>query len=170
MAVVAATFSVSNTGCSDPVEPTPTDTTDTTGNNTDAIVNSFKLGFDQYDLNLVESETFGVYNKAADRVYIFVSGNDARNGDADFNIEIPNDSLGTYDTRDGAVFEVGTGTRGDVRREEFSADNSSVKITLTEYNPVGEKIKGTFSGTVMRGIQSVQIQNGKFEVTRLQDE
>lgn len=169
MVVVAATFSVSNTGCSDPVEPTPTDTTDTT-DTADPIVNSFTIGFDQYDLNLIESETFGVYNTAADRVYIYVSGNDSKNGFADFNIEIPNDSLGTYDTRNGAVFEVGTGTKGDVRREEFSADNSTLTVVLTEYGAVGEKIKGTFSGTVMRGIQSVQIKNGKFEVTRIDDE
>ncbi len=171
--VIAATaIGLGNTGCGDTATPTPVDTTnnDTTG--TEVIVNEFKIGFDTYRLNLEDAKTYGVYNKAAKRTYIYVSGNDASNGDADFILEFEGNAKGTFNnTSPGtALLDLGTGTVGNVRREEFTSDGGTVTIMVTEYGAVGEKIKGTFSGTVMKGVNSVQIKNGQFQVTRVADE
>lgn len=171
LVIAAATIGLNNTGCSEVVEPTtPTDTTDTTETGL-VLDNRFTLGFDTYTIDEDENTTSGVYNIAADRTYIFAAGNDPKNGDADFNIEFPGDSVGTFTVKDdGIVFECGTGTKGTVKREEFSADNTNLTVIVTEYGAVGEKIKGTFSGKVMKGINSLDIKNGSFEVERSPDE
>ena len=172
--IVAASFGISNTGCSDtPVTPKPVDTTDTTGGGGgEPIVNGFKIGFDQYDLTIEESLTYGVYNKAADRTYIYVSGNDGKNGDADFDFEFKGNMAGTFTNQSGGslVFSCGTGTVGDIKREEFASDAGLFTVVVTEYGAVGEMIKGTFSGQVKKGTNTYNVSNGYFEVERLADE
>jgi hypothetical protein len=54
-----------------------------------------------------------------------------------------------------------------------SGNNNQLSITVTEYGAVGEKIKGTFSGSLSRWDGNnwvyVTISNGKFSYTRVQD-
>ena len=172
VALAALTFGTTITGCG-PETTTPTTPVDTTDNNPEpTFTNSLKVGFVQYDMDLDKERTFGVYNTGGDKTYISVFGNDADEGDVDFNIEFPGKTVGTFTTHDGggAVFECGTGTEGDIKRQEFSADNSEFTVVVTEYGAVGEKIKGTFSGKVKRGTNTIDVPNGKFEVTRLIDE
>ncbi len=171
--VVAASFGISNTGCSDdPVAPKPVDTTDTTGGGEDPIVNGFKIGFDQYDLTTEESKTYGVHNKAANRTYVYVAGNDGKNGDADFDFEFPGNMAGTFTNQAGGsvMFSCGTGTVGDIKREEFASDAALFTVVVTEYGAVGEMIKGTFSGKVKKGTNTFDVSKGYFEVERLADE
>lgn len=173
--VVAASFGISNTGCTDtPVAPpAPVDTTDTTGGGgEDPIVNGFKIGFDQYDLTIEKSLTYGVYNKAADRTYVYVAGNDGKNGDADFDFEFPGKIAGTFTNQSpgSVMFSCGTGTVGDIKREEFASDAALFTVVVTEYGAVGEMIKGTFSGKVKKGTNTYDVSKGYFEVERLADE
>ncbi|PCJ67190.1 MAG: hypothetical protein COA58_02405 [Bacteroidetes bacterium] len=172
-ALTAISFGTTFTGCGPDNDPVIiTDTTTTGGNEDPVFANSLKVGFVQYDLTTVDDKTFGVYNTASNLTYISVFGNDADEGDADFNIEIPGTDTGTFTTHNagGGVFECGTGTEGDIKRQEYSADNSEFTIKVTEYGAVGEKIKGTFSGKVKRGTNSIDVPKGKFEVTRSPNE
>ena len=171
-ALAALTLGSTITGCG-PEPTTPTVPVDTTKDNPEpTFTNSIKVGFVEYDLNLDEDRTFGVYNVPSNSTYISVFGNDGTNGDVDFNIEFPGNTTGTFTTHDGGggVFECGTGTIGDVKRQEYSADNSEFTIVVTEYGAPGEMIKGTMSGKVKRGTNTIDVPNGKFEVVRAIDE
>jgi hypothetical protein len=173
LALVAVIFGVNNTGCSGTETPDPVDTLPGDTTPVEVIVNEFKIGFDTYKLNIEEDLTYGVYNSASDRTYIYVSGNDGSNGDADFAIEFDGNVAGTFTNTppETATFACGTGTVGDIRREEFTADGGTISITVTEYgDELTGVIKGTFTGTVMKGVNSYQVRNGKFEVKRKLDE
>lgn len=169
LALVAAVFGFSNTGCNETTEPTPVDTTnnDTTATSNKAA--SFTLGFDNYELDVDGAGTYGVYNVAANKTYIYIKGNDGKLGNADFEISVDSNTVGSYATSTGAAY-LGVGTGEGVKREEFTSDNGGVTVVITEYGAVGGKIKGTFSGTVRKGINSFQLKNGSFEVTRKPDE
>ncbi len=169
LALAAVILGFNNTGCQTTTTPEPQDTLPGDTTPVEEIVNEFKIGFDTYRLNIEEDLTYGVYNSAADRTYVYVSGNDGSNGDADFEFEFDGNMAGTFTNQNGgtATFACGTGTIGDIRREEFSADNGSISITVTEYGDEGTGvIKGTFTGTVLKGVNSYQVRNGKFEVKR----
>ena len=166
-------FSVSITSCSpdEPaVVPTTVDTTDTTEE--EAINNQMKVGFDLYQIKADKTLTDGYYNSATNKTIINVNGNDGDLGDADFEITIPGSSTGTFTVEsDGATFEGGTGTVGDVKRKQYNAAGSVFSITISEYGGVGEKIIGTFSGKVKdQNNRSVDISQGKFEVFRAEDQ
>ena len=104
--------------------------------------------------------------------HFFVKGNDPVNGDADFNLKFPGNLADTFTTHNdgGLRFDCGTGTIGDIRRQEYSADNSAFTAIITEYGAVGSKVKGTFSGMVKIGTNSVNVTEGKFNVVRISDE
>lgn len=55
---------------------------------------------------------------------------------------------------------------------ESGYENESFKVTITEYNGVGGKIAGTFSGTLMNSDcdETVNITDGVFEIRRTEDE
>lgn len=146
--------------------PTPTDTVEVK-----TFENTIQVGFDLYELDVRENLTEGFYESMSDNTVIFVSGNDSEEGDCDFNITIPGKDLGSYTTStDGATFEAGTGTVGDVRRIEYNSDGTTMTIEITEYGDVGERIKGTFSGQVKNtSSQTLDVRNGKFDVERTPD-
>jgi hypothetical protein len=171
IALVALTFGSTITGCG-PETTTPTVPTDTVVDPGPTFTNAVKIGFVDYELDLDNDRTFGVYNQPSNKTYISVFGNDASEGNCDFNIEFPGQTTGTFTTHDGggAIFECGTGTIGDIKRQEYSADNSEFTVIVTEYGAPGEMRKGTMSGNVKRGTNTIDVPTGKFEVMRPNDE
>ncbi|MFY0643381.1 MAG: hypothetical protein JXR19_02835 [Bacteroidia bacterium] len=176
LVLLAGTFALTtNTSCSGSgSEPLPDDTTD---NNPDPVakVNGFKIGIDPtYELDIVEPLTYAVYNKAANKTYVFVSGNDGtkpqNEQDADFGLEFNTNMMGTYTKNEGARIDVGTGS--GIKRIEYTSDGAAITITVTEYGAVGGRVKGTFSGTVKAANQvgTVNITGGFFDVKRIDDE
>lgn len=156
------------TGCGD-TEPTPVKNDDTTTQVT--ITNEFKIGFDTYKIETIDLSTYGYYSSTEDKTYIFVEGSDATLGDADFVIWFDGNATGTFKTVDGtAHFACGTGEKGTIYREEFTSDGGTVTVNVTEYGAVDGQIKGTFSGTVMKSLNSFNVSNGKFDVTRDDDQ
>ena len=165
-------FMGSGTGCTTETPPDTTDTTDTTdstggGNN---LENSFRLGLDDYDLTTVANLTSATYNKAANKTYIFITGNDAKNGDATVIMEFNGKTTGSFvaNAADTAKFEMETGS--GVTKEYFDANGAGVTMVVTDYGDVGGTIKGTFSGNVKKGINTLAVSKGKFEVERSPDE
>lgn len=178
LAFVASIFFITTTGCGTDDEPTApkkadTTSTDTTITDPTDLPNKITVGFDDYTIATEASKTFGEYNTGKNETYLTISGQDSKNGQVDFQIEIPGNTTGSFQTgtTGNSTFELGTGTIGDVRREEFSASNSDFTIVVTEYGAVGEMIKGTFSGEVKNGKTGVTIKitKGEFEVLRRDD-
>jgi hypothetical protein len=177
LALVSLTAMFGTIGCSsDPVtKPSTTDTTDTTDTDTvviKTVFNQIKVGLEFYDLDISEASSFAVYNAASNTTLLFVKGNDPVFGDADFNLEFPGNMTETFTTHNdgGLTFDCGTGALGDIQRQEYSADNSAFTAIITEYGAVGEQVKGTFSGVVKIGTNSVNVTEGKFDVVRIADE
>lgn len=172
---VAAIFALTtNTGCSGGTNPIPQDTTsnDTTPEKT--ISNGFTAGFDVFKLDVVDALTYGVYNKAANKTYIFVSGNDGtrpeNEQDADIAIELDSNIVGTFTKNEGARIDLGTGS--GIKRTEYTSDGYAVTVVITQYDAPGGRIKGTFSGTIKAAnqVSSVQLKSGYFDVKRKDDE
>ncbi len=174
LALVSLTAMFGNTGCgSDPItKPSILDTAGTDTIVPRTIFNQMKVGLKLYDLAISDEASFAVYNVGTNTTFIYVSGNDITNGEADFNIKFPGNMTDTFTTHNegGLVFECGTGTIGDIRRQEYSADNSALTAIVNEYGAVGERIKGTFSGVVKIGTNSVNLTGGKFDVLRRPNE
>ncbi len=171
----AAVIGISTTGCGGdetPVNPKPTDTTET-GNETQ-VANSVRVGLKDFSIVTETERTFGSYSTGKNETGVIVFGQDSKNGDIDFQITFPGKTAGTYITSEtGAnslVFALGTGTAGDLRRQEHEASTTILTVTVTEYGSVGGKIKGTFSGQVKNASgQIVNITKGIFEVIRKAD-
>ena len=176
LVLLAGTFALTtNTGCSGTgTEPLPQDTTDDDPDPTEKI-NGFKIGIDPtYELDVVDALTYAVYNKAANKTYVFVSGNDGtkpqNEQDADFGLEFNTNMTGSYTKNEGARIDVGTGS--GIKRIEYTSDGAAITINVSEYGAVGERVKGTFSGTVKAANQvgTVNISGGFFDVKRIEDE
>lgn len=171
--VFAAMFGTTGCGPEPVTQPTPVDTT-STEDTTDTYkgINTITVGLKPYNLTISAAASYAVYNKAANTTYIVVSGTDKTNGVASFKIEATGDKTGTFTTQSngGLVFDCSTGLPEDVRFQEYSAANSNFTTTITEYGAVGERIKGTFSGTVKIGASSVEISNGQFDMLRKPNE
>lgn len=175
LVAVAAVLGMSTTGCGGdetPVNPKPADTT-TTGNETQ-VANSVRVGLRDFSIVTEKERTFGAYSTGKDETGVIVFGQDPKNGDIDFQITFPGKAKGTYITSEtGAnslVFGLGTGTEGDLKRQEHEASTTILTVSVTEYGAVGGKIKGTFSGQVKNTSgQIVNITKGIFEVVRKQD-
>lgn len=164
-----------STGCSDkPVAtPVPKDTTnvDTSGN----VVtdNQINIGIKLYKLVTSKEGAKGGYSVSTSKTTISVDGIDSKNGAANFDIKFTGTKAGTFTIAGGNLeFACGRGERNTVFREEFGAATSVFIVDITEYGPVGGKIKGTFSGTVknIKTGQSVPVTLGVFSVTRGVDE
>lgn len=172
--VLAASFALTtNTGCSGNSTPLPQDTT---GNDSteEGAKNGFKIGFDEYDLDISEVLTYGVYNSAANKTYITVAGNDPNQAtneqNAEFTLEVDSNIIGTFGKSDGARIDVGTGS--GVKRLEYTSDGASITIVITQFDAPGGRIKGTFSGSVKEAnaVATTPITNGVFDVLRKPDE
>lgn len=173
--VLAGTFAITtHTSCGSSTPPIPQDSTDNNDSNAAGAVNGFKIGFDEYELDINASLTYGVYNKAANKTYIYVSGNDASQAEneqnAEFALEVDSNIVGSFGKNDGARIDVGTGS--GVKRLEYTSDGASITIVITEYGAPGGRIKGTFSGSVKESnaVSTTPITNGFFDVLRKDDE
>jgi hypothetical protein len=161
-----------STGCSDkPVAtPAPKDTT-TTGDTSGNVVtdNQLNIGIKLYKLVTSKEGAKGGYSVSTSKTTISVDGTDSKNGPANFDIKFTGTKAGTFTIAGGNLeFACGRGEQNTVYREEFGAAGSIFTVDITEYGPVGGKIKGTFSGTVknVKTGQSVPVTLGVFSVTR----
>ncbi|MDB4160942.1 hypothetical protein N9772_01070 [Bacteroidia bacterium] len=171
---VAAIIGTTTTSCGgeDPVAP-KVSTTDTTETAVEAN-NKVRVGLKDYSIVEEAARTNSTYISGEDKTAIIVFGSDNTHGDIDFQITFKGKSTGTYTSSEvgdnGLVFGLGTGTEGDVRRQEHEASTTTLTVIVTEYGEVGEQVKGTFSGQVKNvNGQTVNISNGEFEVTRKED-
>jgi hypothetical protein len=171
---VAAIIGTTTTSCSDdtPVQPNNS-SSDTTITGAEAK-NKLRVGLKDYAIVEEAARTNSTYISGKDETSIIVFGSDDTNGDIDFQITFKGKSTGTYSSSEigdnGLVFGLGTGTVGDVRRQEHEASSTTLTVIVTEYGGVGEQVKGTLSGQVKNvNGQTVNITNGEFEVTRKED-
>ncbi|MDA8886839.1 hypothetical protein N9I68_04605 [Bacteroidia bacterium] len=169
--LAALVVGTGTTSCgSDPVTLPSTDTLTEDTTIVEELNNQIQIRFDLYKLNLNVSETDAYYNIDEGKTVVAVVGNDVDYGNANFLIKFDGKSTGTFTTQNngGGSFEAGIGE--GIKREEFNANSSDLTISVTEYGEVGEMIKGTFFGKVKNiNSQSVEVKNGKFEVTRTKD-
>ena len=161
-----------STGCSDkPVAtPTPIDTTNTGDTSGNAVIdNQINIGIKLYKLVTSKEGATGAYSVSTSKTTIAVDGIDSKNGPANFDIKFTGTNKGTFTMAGGNLeFACGRGELNTVYREEFGATGSIFTVDITEYGPVGDTIKGTFSGTVknLKTGQSVDVTLGVFSVTR----
>ena len=172
--MVAPLFMVSN-GCGGDEAVTPPDTTDNTVKDTAGA--GFKVGFDVYQLVLDQNQTDGHYRAADGKTIIFIVGRSKKadqgvvDGKGEVELTFVGSAPGSYTqaNMDDVTIELATGEHPT--RTEYSYDaNSKMVINITEYGPVGGQIKGTFSGTLKTGINSRDVRNGFFTVTRTADQ
>lgn len=171
MAMIAPAF-IAITGCGDDPEP-PVQKPDTTNNNTDPIIlTSFKMGLYSYELVVNQSKTTANYNNASDLTKIVITGDDASRGKTEVKIDFPGKTIGTFKQADGAkvLLEITTNKSDPIKEVTYQTDpETNLIIGITEYGAVGDTIRGTFSGKLKVGINSYQVQNGKFAVVRKGD-
>lgn len=154
-----------------PVVTTPVDTT------APKPVNKFRAGFEVYNLDINADLTFGAYNKSSGQTEIQADGVSSKNsipgavsGPGDFKITFEGSGVGTYTQASGKFVNLEVGTDVGVKRNEYGTDDkSAVVITVTEWGAVGGRIKGTFTGTLKTGINSIVIDQGVFDVLRKPD-
>ena len=140
-------------------------------------INKFRAGFEIYNLDITEDVTFGAYHKNAGLTAIQVFGVSSKNsipgavsGPGDFKITFEGKGVGTYKQESGIYVNLEVGTDAGIKRNEYGTDSkSNVVITVTEWGEVGGRIKGTFTGTLKTGINSIVIDQGVFDVQRKAD-
>jgi len=140
----------------------------------ETFTNSVTVGLQGYEIVTEAARTNCSYSPSKDQSAIIVFGTDADAGDIDFQITFDGKATGTYSSQgmgaENVIFALGTGTEGDVRRQEHEASTTNLTVVVTEYGEVGEKVKGTFSGQVKNTSgQTINITKGVFEVTRKED-
>lgn len=169
--MLAPLFIVSN-GCGDePVEPK-----DSIPVVTDTAGAGMKVGFDKYALVLDDNQTDGHYRAADNKSIIYIVGFSKKadggvvDGKGEIELQFPGKAIGNFTQAvDDIVIEVATGE--PPTRTEYSYDaNSNMVINITEYGAIGDKIKGTFSGKLKSGINSRDVRDGFFRVTRSADQ
>jgi hypothetical protein len=171
--LIVGGFFLSNCGeePTTPVVVTPTDTT------APKPVNKFRAGFEIYNLDINTDLTYGAYNKASGQTAIQADGVSSKNsipgavsGPGDFKITFEGSGVGTYTQSSGKYINLEVGTEAGIKRNEYGTDDKSgVVVTVTEWGAVGGRIKGTFTGTLKTGINSIVIDQGVFDVLRKAD-
>ncbi len=168
--MLAPLFVVSN-GCGGDEVVIPPDTTDTIPKDTAGA--GFQVGFDKYLLVLDNNQTDAHYRAADGKTLIYIVGRSEKGaqgvveGKGEVELVLPGNVVGTWaqSNMDDITIELATGE--PPTRTEYSYDaNSNMKITITEYGEVGGKISGTFSGLLKTGINSRDVKDGFFSVTR----
>lgn len=151
-----------------PITPTPKDTS------APKPVNKFRAGFEVYNLDINADLSYAFYTASSNQTAIQVYGVSTKNsipgavaGPGDFKITFEGTGVGTYKQSDGIFMDLQVGTDEGVKRNEYGTDaNSNVIVNVTEYGAVGGRIKGTFSGTLKTGINSITIDQGVFDIER----
>lgn len=152
-----------------PVVTTPKDTTSTT-----KPVNKFRAGFEVYNLDINTDLSYGTYYATDNETVIQVNGVSTKNsiqgavdGPGDMIITFPGNKTGTFKQDSGDPVELEVGTGEGIKRNEYGTDtDSKVEINVTTYDPVGGRIKGTFTAKLKSGINSITIDQGVFDVQR----
>jgi len=171
--LIAGGFFLSQCGDKPTTTPviTPVDTT------APKPVNKFKAGFEIYNLDIIADLTFGAYNKMSGQTEVQVDGVSSKNsipgavsGPGDFKLTFEGKGVGAYTQSSGKYINLEVGTEAGIKRNEYGTDgNSNVTITVTEWGDEGGRIKGTFSGKLKTGINSIEITGGAFDVLRKPD-
>jgi hypothetical protein len=134
------------------------------------LPNQLNIGVVLYKLVTSTEGASGQYTVASGKTRILVDGVDDKNGIANFDITLTGNTAKTYTIAD-LNLEFACGRGEGIKQEAFSSSNQVMTVIVTEYGPVGGKIKGTFSGKAQNSKTSgsVDITQGKFEVTRKAD-
>lgn len=155
--------------------PTPKDTTKTTVKPT----NTFKFnGVETYNLVWDSTLMTGYYKVSNNRTSVYITGYSSSSGTQNRKVDIilsfQGKATGTFKYLTDPVnnFEI-TITRNGIDTK-YIYDNgkpsNDMIINITKYDPVGGRIKGTFSGNLANGITTATITAGAFEVVRGADE
>jgi hypothetical protein len=147
------------------------DPTNPSGGN---LQQSFTINGDGFNnqnivINTIFATGFAVYSISDDLTVGIAAGNSAS-----LNISFPGNSTGSFSLpNDDIVFSTSIDNK-----QYLSTEN--LQITVTQYGGVGQKIKGTFSGSAKRSVYNevtqtvdefeVTITNGNFEIQRNPDQ
>lgn len=161
---------ISTTGCSGTGTPTPQDTTD---NTQPTIVNGFNLGLDKFEVTTNDNQSFAAFGTSQNKTFITIVGKDTKQPtdeqEVTLYIDIDSNAVGTYTQANGkATLQLGVGT--GIKHQDFAS--TSLTVTITQYDAVGGRIKGTFSGSAKATNQTstTGITNGYFDVVRNADQ
>ena len=119
----------------------------------------------------------GSYRPGTDMTTINVEGYSGGEYAA-FTLKFPGKAKGTfkYTTNTDVNIEVTTGQNVKEKKYIYEPTNpktgQDMVITITQYDPVGGRIKGTFSALLQEtfSVTEGKITAGAFEVVRVQDE
>jgi hypothetical protein len=172
--ILLAAAAIPFQNCSPPPEDEPPIVKDTT-KTTVSPINTFKFnGITTYNLKWDSTNMFGSYRPGTDQTTIVVEGYSGTNYGA-FNLKFPGNKVATYKLSAGnivdAIVTTGQGIK-EKRYEWAEGTGRDIIVTITKYDPVGGRIKGTFnamlqeSGSLITG----NISAGAFEVRRDTDE
>ncbi|MCC6722065.1 MAG: hypothetical protein IT243_07670 [Bacteroidia bacterium] len=139
-------------------------------------VNTFKFnGITTYKLKWDSTVMIGQYRANTDQTTITVSGNDG-NKHAEFELKFPGNKIGSYKYSISPSFvniSLSTGSGVTKKEYEFTTQpNKEMTINVTKYDPIGGRIKGTFSGDLQEAgsLATATISAGAFEVYRVEDQ
>lgn len=171
--LAAAAFPFQNCGPGDEPDPiiTPKDTTKVKVE----PINSFKFNnITLYNLKWDSTNMFGSYRTGTDQTTIVVEGYTSNNY-AKFNLKFPGNKLGTYKFSKGDNVDLILTTGQGVKEKQYEYKDEvgrDMTVTVTKYDPVGGRIKGTFFANLQEAgsITTGDIYAGNFEVVRVQDE
>lgn len=157
-----------------PDDEVPTDTTKAKVE----PINTFKFNnIDLYKLKWDSTNMIGSYRPGTDFTTINVEGYSGGEYAA-FILKFPGKAKGTfkYSTNTNVNIEVTTGQAVREKKYIYEPTNpqpgQDMVITVTQYDPVGGRIKGTFSALLQEtfSVSIGRITAGAFEVVRVQDE
>jgi len=138
-------------------------------------INTFKFnGITTYSLKWDSTNMFGSYRPGTDQTTIICEGYSGSTY-AKFNLKFPSNKVGTYKfTLTGNVDVVVTTGEGikEKRYEWTDEPDRDMIVTITKYDPVGGRIKGTFSAMLQESGSLItgNISAGAFEVRRETDD
>ncbi len=138
-------------------------------------VNTFKFNnITTYNLKWDSTNMFGTYRVGTDFTTITVEGYSGGNY-ASFILKFPGKTLGSfkYTVIPEVNIEINTGEGVKHKQYTFQPEpGRDMIINVTKYDPVGGKIKGTFSAQLQESgsLNTGNISAGAFEVRRDQDE
>jgi hypothetical protein len=172
--ILLAAAAIPFQNCSPPPEDEPPVIVDTTKTKVEPI-NSFKFnGITTYSLKWDSTNMYGSYRVGTNVTTVVCEGY-ANNKFAAFILKFPGNTIGSYkfSTSPEVNIEVTTGQNVTEKKYEFSTQpNKDMIINITKYDPVGGRIKGTFSGDLqsVNSVETATISSGTFEVRRDTDE
>lgn len=167
LAFAAIPFQNCSQGGDDPV------LIDTTKTTKPEPINTFKFnGITTYNLKWDSTNMFGTYRSTDDMTTILVQGY-SNSKYAEFTLKFPGNKIGSFkhSVTPETEIEVVTGTGAAYKQYVFATGaGKDMSINITKFDPIGGRIKGTFSGNLQSSgsLETATITAGAFEVRREQ--